>query len=86
MGTLFRRLVRSSALGTRTLFPAGHFYSPIVDPAELRTKEARLWPDRPTSLGIDFNDAYHRRVLEEFFPAYYGEFAYPLKADGNRAS
>ena len=83
LGSFLRRLVRSPPLGTRTLFPAGHFYSPVVDPGELRAAESRLWPDQPTSVGIDFNDAYHRRVLEEFFPAYYGDFAYPLKADGN---
>jgi len=83
LGTLLRRLVRSPSLGTRTLFPAGHFYSPVVDPVELRKSEARLWPDRPASPGIDFNDLYHRQVLEEFFPAYYGDFAYPLKADGS---
>lgn len=66
-----------------TLFPAGHFYSPVPDPAELRAQEQRIWPDRPRVLGIDFNDASHERVLREYFPAFYPDFAYPAKPDGN---
>lgn len=37
-------------------FEAGHFYSPIVDPATLLDKEAKLWPEVPVCAGIDFND------------------------------
>jgi hypothetical protein len=66
-----------------TLFPAGHFYSPVPDPGELRAQERRIWPDRPLVLGIDFNDASHERVLREYFPAFYPDFAYPVKTDGN---
>lgn len=65
------------------LFPAGHFYSPVADVAELRTQESRIWPERPTVLGIDFNDAYHERVLREYFPAFYADFSYPAKPDSN---
>jgi hypothetical protein len=67
----------------KTLFPSGHFYSPIVDVDELRAREARVWPPKPTVLGIDFNDTYHERVLREYFAAFYGDFAYPPKSDGN---
>src|SRR5215472_15512773 len=66
-----------------TLFPAGHFYSPVPDPAELRPQERRIWPERPLILGIDFNDASHEHVLREYFPAFYPGFSYPAKADGN---
>ena len=82
LGRMLRQLARSSAPGATPLFPAGHFYSPVVDSRELRAREAKVWPERPTVTGIDFNDAYHRQVLEEFFPAYYGDFAYPAKPDG----
>ena len=67
----------------QTLFPAGHFYSPIVDVDELRARQALVWPSRPSVLGIDFNDAHHERVLREYFPAFYSEFAYPKKPDGD---
>jgi hypothetical protein len=64
-------------------FAPGHFYSPIVDSVELRGQEQRIWPERPVVLGIDFNDAHHERVLREYFPAFYPDFAYPAKPDGN---
>lgn len=67
----------------KTLFPPGHFYSPIVDADDLRTQEARVWPVEPKVLGIDFNDVHHERVLREYFPAFYPEFAYPQQSDGN---
>ena len=70
----------------QTLFPAGHFYSPIVDVDELRARQALVWPSRPSVLGIDFNDAHHERVLREYFPAFYSDFAYPKKPDGDPLS
>jgi hypothetical protein len=60
----------------------GHFYSPIVDVAELRAHEARTWPANPAVLGIDFNDSYHERVLREYFPMFYRDFAYPARSNG----
>jgi hypothetical protein len=62
--------------------PAGHFYSPIVDPAELLLREAELWPataigDKPTEiLGIDFNDAFHHEVLQVDFPRFIADYRY----------
>jgi hypothetical protein len=67
----------------KTLFAPGHSYSPIVDVDELRAQEARVWPPKPMVLGIDFNDAHHERVLREYFPAFYADFAYPAKSDDN---
>jgi predicted O-methyltransferase YrrM len=61
----------------RASHPGGHFYSPIVDPAEARANAARLWPEPPTEIaGIDFDDASHRHVLDELFPRFYGDFDY----------
>src|SRR3989442_8576200 len=79
---ILNKLVKVPAT-PKTLFPSGHFYSPIVDVDELRAQEARVWPPKPTVLGIDFNDAHHERVLREYFPAFYADFAYPAKSDGN---
>ena len=64
----------------------GHFYSPVVDPESLRSRQAQLWPDKPRVLGIDFNHDYHRKVLEEFFPRHLPAYDYPeqVKQDENR--
>ena len=76
---LFDRLARPPA----KMFSApGHFYSPIVDVAELRKHDARIWPANPTVLGIDFNDRHHERVLREYFPLFHRDFAYPARPDG----
>jgi hypothetical protein len=80
--TLLRRFARSSR-ASPTAFPPGHFYSPVADVAELRAQLERIWPAHPSVLGIDFNDAYHQRVLREYFPAFYPDFAYPARPDGN---
>jgi hypothetical protein len=84
LARLLKRLASSS--NPATLFPAGHFYSPIVDTAELKSRQASVWPAAPSILGIDFNDNYHREVLERFFPAYYGGFDYPKGQDGDPLS
>lgn len=61
----------------QSLFPPGHFYSPVVDPAALQPRRAELWPTHPVVLGIDFDDASHLRVLGEHFPRYLGDYDYP---------
>ena len=77
---LFDRLGRQPA---RMFCAPGHFYSPIVDAAELRARDARIWPHNPTVLGIDFNDSHHERVLREYFPMFHRDFAYPARPDGS---
>ncbi len=66
--------------GIKSAFPAGHFYSPVVDPEEMSARANELWPATPEPvLGIDFNDANHRRVLEQDFPRFMAEYAYVEK-------
>jgi hypothetical protein len=56
----------------------GHFYSPIVNPDELRRDYSRIWPEiAPDILGIDFNSEFHEYVLSCLFKKYYGDFDYP---------
>ncbi|MDR2711174.1 MAG: class I SAM-dependent methyltransferase [Burkholderiales bacterium] len=65
---------------TPTAFPAGHFYSPLVDAEELAEREAELWPATPpVILGIDFNEQNHRQILTEDFPRFIGDYDYPEK-------
>lgn len=59
----------------KTAFPAGHFYSPVVDPETLDT--ARTWPAMPEVIGIDFNDAAHREILTRTFPRFHPLYDYP---------
>ena len=62
----------------RAAHPGGHFYSPIVDPAEAIANAARIWPEPPADVaGIEFDDASHRHVLETLFPRFYADFDYP---------
>lgn len=68
-------------LGMAGYAPLGHFYSPVVDRADLAASESRLWPAQPRlPAGIDFNDASHRQLLEVEFPRYIAGFDYAKKA------
>jgi hypothetical protein len=74
----------SRKLGIADYAPSGHFYSPVLDRAEVAASESRLWPAQPRlPAGIDFNDASHRQLLEVEFPRYIADFDY---AESNAAS
>jgi len=78
MSTHLLRRIRRRLRALReaaTAFPAGHFYSPVVDPATVA--QARVWPDRPDIRGIDFNDASHVQILSELFPRFMRDYDYP---------
>src|SRR5450432_2380824 len=68
-----------SSSSIKTAHENGHFYSPIVDPAQLDTD--RMWPAQPQILGIDFDDAGHERLLREVFPRFMVEYDYPEHLD-----
>lgn len=68
-------------LGVRAAFEPGHFYSPVVDPADLVRQRERIWPRQPTITGIDFHDDRHRRVLSEWFPQFLPDYNYPESLD-----
>jgi hypothetical protein len=55
----------------------GHFYSPLVDPADIAPRADRIWPAEAQVLGVDFNEAGHRELLTEAFTRYIGDFDYP---------
>lgn len=66
---------------TTTAHPNGHFYSPVVDTAELAGREASLWPDSPRIMGVDFNDASHEDILRRAFPRFMPDYDYPEVLD-----
>jgi hypothetical protein len=37
------------------MFPNGHFYSPVIDPAEVEAASAPIWPAQPDVRGIEFD-------------------------------
>lgn len=59
-------------MSTRTpkpAFPNGHFYSPVVDPAELESACDRIWrADHADPPGIDFRLDSQRALLREIAP------------------
>jgi hypothetical protein len=63
----------------KTLFPNGHFYSPVVDPESLRQRESGIWHERNAVMGIDFDNAGHVRLLSEVFPKWLADFDYPYE-------
>ncbi len=61
-------------------FENGHFYSPVVDTADIRARAAELWPGRDGSLGIDFRKHSQLALLEQTFPKHLPSFNYPSTA------
>lgn len=64
-------------IASKPAHPAGHFYSPIVDPAEIAARDTEIWPANPEVLGIEFDDASHLKILESWFPRFMPEWDYP---------
>jgi hypothetical protein len=69
----------------KTAHPLGHFYSPVVNPDDLNSKQDELWLATPCVLGIDFNDIYHKKVLNEFFPKYISHYKYEEKQESTQS-
>jgi len=59
-------------------FPDGHFYSPVIDPAELREREDAIW-STPQAGGsaVDYREEAQRELLAAVAP-YARDFDYPL--------
>ena len=62
---------------TTTAHPNGHFYSPVVDTEELRSRTEELWPAAPKIAGIDFNDVSHEDILRNSFAQFIPAYDYP---------
>ena len=65
----------------RLLFPLGHFYSPICDPAELREREAELWPVAGFGemAGIQWNAERQLRFLDRALAPFVPEISFPYE-------
>jgi hypothetical protein len=58
-------------------FPDGHFYSPVVDIAEARRDESRIWTPSRGLAGIDLRERHQRRLLAREFRRYLRDYRYP---------
>lgn len=72
----------SESSGIQTLFPNGHFYSPVVDPDAIRERASEVWHGRTEVLGIDFDHEGHLHLLQNVFPKWIGGFDYPFEQGG----
>lgn len=67
------------------LFPAGHFYSPIPSPDEIRRDQDTIFAEHPRQLpGIDLNEDAQLALLESFVPFYDQMPFAPTAQDGLR--
>jgi hypothetical protein len=61
-------------------FPDGHFYSPVIDPAEAHAARSRIWRENPEDpLGIDFRPSEQRALLRSL-SVFAEDFDYPENA------
>lgn len=62
-------------------FPTGHFYSPVIDPEELRQRQNHIWPHPPKPMpGVDFNPSGQRALLHQLQP-YVADFNYGTESE-----
>ena len=52
-------------MNVETTHPNGHFYSPVVDPEDLKGRIDELYPANPVAPGIDLNPASHEQLIEQ---------------------
>ena len=64
------------------LFPPGHFYSPIVDPADIRSRESRIWNRSDMIEGVELNPAAQLDLLRQF-KQYTPTIRYPVNDPGD---
>ena len=64
------------------LFPVGHFYSPIADPADIRAREKRLWMQVDDMPGIELGVAEQLELLRQLKP-YTSSIDYPVEQPGD---
>lgn len=67
-----------------TLFPPGHFYSPIAHPDDIRAREQALWSAAKEMPGVDFNEAGQLALLERLAP-HVAQIDYPVEQPADPA-
>lgn len=72
----------ASVQGINLLFPIGHFYSPIANPADITARKERIFARRDGSLGIDFREQAQLDLLTDLASHVQG-INYPVADPGD---
>lgn len=62
-----------------SLFPPGHFYSPIPDLKEIRSREAEIWIQKKEMPSIDWNELAQQALLRDVFSQYVQDIDFPIE-------
>lgn len=68
--------------GIPLLFPVGHFYSPIADPADILSREQKIWAQTDQMPGIDMSVPDQLALLRQLKP-YTASIDYPVEQPDN---
>lgn len=61
----------------RTRIPAGHFYSPIVSPEDIKKRESQIYPPLKNKLvGIDLKEDEQKKMFSVSFQKFYNEIPF----------
>lgn len=67
------------------LFPIGHFYSPIADPADISARADKIWQQVDTMPSIDLNVDEQITLLKKL-KTYAASISYPVENNGDPTS
>jgi hypothetical protein len=62
-----------------TLYPAGHFYSPVNNPDELALRQGQIWHVRDEMPGVQWLAQQQLNLLQSAFKKYAAEIDYPME-------
>lgn len=64
--------------GIKTLFPNGHFYSPVADPTDLTARQEKIWARQDSMPGIEL-DATRQLALLSELKKHVSQIDYPVE-------
>lgn len=79
---VFRKM-EALTRGQQCLFPPGHFYSPVPDLIEIKSRESEIWAARKEMAAIDWNECGQLALLRDVFPRYVTDIDFPVESPGN---
>lgn len=62
-----------------SMFAPGHFYSPIPDLREIKSREAAIWAPTKEMPSIDWSESGQLAFLQDVFPQYVGDIHFPMQ-------
>lgn len=65
-----------------SLFPAGHYYSPILNLEKIKEREHQIWGDTPEIRGINLNEELQLELLKHLYQ-YYSQMPFTAEKQSN---